>query len=262
VGTHPKPAEGERARELRRELGLPMKQIAALLGVSVSSVSLWTREIELTPEQRHRNTAGNPHAPQNPRAIAARARTWAARNRQRRREYQEEGRLKAREGDPLHIAGCMLYWAEGYKNKNTLMFANSDPHMLTLFARFLRISLNVSPEQMTLRLNVYTGNGLSVTEIEDHWLRRLELPRGSLRGHTINHTPTSSSGKKKNRLPYGVAQLRVLRSTRYVQHILGAIQEYGAFSEPRWLDAHPSNKDHSKSQEGQGQGAGNGVFAG
>lgn len=97
----------------------------------------------------------------------------------------------------------------------------------------------MSDSRITLRLNVYTGNGLSVEAIEAAWLGGLSVPRTSLRGHTLNHLPTSSGGKKKNRLPYGVAQVRVLRSTYLLHHILGAIQEYGHFEEPRWLDGPP-----------------------
>ena len=51
----------------------------------------------------------------------------------------------------------------------------------------------------------------------------------------INPLPTSSSGLKKNRLPYGVCTLNV-HSTELVQHIYGATQEYAGFEEPRWLD--------------------------
>lgn len=36
----------------------------------------------------------------------------------------------------LHLAGCMLYWAEGAKSRNTIEFANSDPNMVRLFCRF------------------------------------------------------------------------------------------------------------------------------
>lgn len=90
-----------------------------------------------------------------------------------------------------------------------------------------------------MRLNVYTSNGLSLAEIEDYWLKTLQLPGICLRGHTLNHTPTSSSGMKRNRLPYGVCSVRLLRSTRIVQHIYGAIQEYAGFDEPRWLDGPP-----------------------
>jgi hypothetical protein len=111
--------------------------------------------------------------------------------------------------------------------------------MVRFFCRFVRESLGVRSEEITLRLNVYTGNGLALREIESFWLDALELSRDSLRGHTLNHAPTSSSGKRPNRLPYGVCSIRVLRSTRLVQHIYGAIQEYAGFEEPRWLDGPP-----------------------
>jgi hypothetical protein len=47
--------------------------------------------------------------------------------------------------------------------------------------------------------------------------------------------PTSSSGRAKNKLPYGVCSLRV-NSTPAVQHVFGAIQEYAGFEEPAWLE--------------------------
>ena len=95
----------------------------------------------------------------------------------------------------------------------------------------------MDPRTVLLSLNVYTGNGLEISEIERFWLEELDLPRSSLRGHTLNHRPTSSSGRRPHRLPHGVATITV-NSTAVVQHIYGAIQEYGAFSEPQWLDGH------------------------
>lgn len=130
----------------------------------------------------------------------------------------------------------MLYWAEGSKSRNDLTFSNSDANMVRCFKRFLDNAFALEPEDYSLRLNVYLGNGLSLEEIEDQWLEVLELPRSCLRKHMINHFPTSSSGKRTNKLPHGVCTLRVLRSTEFVQHIYGAIQEYGGFDEPRWLD--------------------------
>jgi hypothetical protein len=82
---------------------------------------------------------------------------------------------------------------------------------------------------------VYLGNGLSIAQIEDYWLAALDLPRSCLCKHSIDFKPTSSSGLKRNKLPYGVCTVRV-HSTQIVQHIFGAIQEYGGFDEPRWLD--------------------------
>src|SRR5688572_16264062 len=110
-----KRAERELARELRRA-GLPYKRIAGRLGVSVSSVHAWTRAIELTDAQKAFNLRG-PRGPQNPDLVRRRAEAWAARCREVRRVCQREGRSTARRGDPLHRAGCMLYWAEGAKGR-------------------------------------------------------------------------------------------------------------------------------------------------
>lgn len=230
-----KPHEYREARRLRAEQGMPFKRIAAKLGVSPGTVHAWTRDIELSPAQQWRNVRG-PRGPANPEVVARRAATWAGTNRDRRREYQSEGRARAKGHDPLHMAGCMLYWAEGSKHRNRLTFCNSDMGMVRFTRRFLTECFGVRPEEFTLRLNVYTNNGLTVDDIEDHWLRALDLPRSCLRGHSLNSMPTSSSGAKRNKLPYGVASLSVLRSTHIIQHIFGAIQEYGGFDEPTWLD--------------------------
>jgi hypothetical protein len=132
----------------------------------------------------------------------------------------------------------MLYWAEGAKSRNTVRFCNSDPRMLAYFRRFLVEAMDVDPDRLTFRLHVYLGNGLTVREIEDYWLEVLDLPRTCLRKHAVNPLPTSSSGKKKRKLPYGVGTLN-LNCTEVVQHIYGAIQEYAGFDEPRWLDGPP-----------------------
>jgi transposase len=216
-----KPLKREEARELRRQ-GIPIKRIAKDLGVSSSSVSYWTRDIRLTPEQRRRNLRG-PTGPQNPQAVQRRADEWRRRSRAKRLRYQQEGRARAREGDALHMAGCLLYWAEGTKSRNTVCFANSDIAMVRFFVHFLRQSLGVPSEDLTLRLNLYTNNGLSIGDVEEHWLDALGLPRAALRGHTLNHIPTSSSGNKRNRLPYGVGSVRVLRRTTLARWAAGKV---------------------------------------
>jgi hypothetical protein len=227
-----KSAEQARARALRSQ-GMPYKRIAAQLGVSPSSVFNWTQDIELTPEQREANLRG-PTGPLNPERVARAAASWAARCRRRRLVCQQEGRAKAREGDPRHQAGCLLYWAEGAKGRNAIAFSNSDQNMVRLFRRFLTDSLGIERESIVMSLNVYTNNGMTIEEIERHWLELLDLPVSCVRKHTLNHMPTSSSGRAKHKLPYGVCTLRV-HNTRMLQHIYGAIQEYGGFEEPAWL---------------------------
>ena len=59
------------------------------------------------------------------------------------------------------MAGCMLYWAEGAKERNVVKFANSDVAMIRFFVHFLRRCFGVRSSDFRLRLNVYTNNGLS-----------------------------------------------------------------------------------------------------
>src|SRR5215211_2937109 len=130
---------------------------------------------------------------------------------------------------------CMLYWAEGSKGRHAIEFSNSDPHMLRVFRRFLTEALAIERDEILLSINAYTNNGLSIEEIERYWLEDLDLPRTAARKHTLNQMPTSSSGRARNRLRFGVCTLRV-HSTWMLQHIYGAIQEYAGFEEPRWLN--------------------------
>lgn len=82
-----------------------------MLDVSKSSVSTWVRDIELTEHQIDRLKAGQPrYGAQNAGSRANREKFYEI-----RKGYQEEGRAKAREGRPLHLIGCTLYWADGLR---------------------------------------------------------------------------------------------------------------------------------------------------
>jgi hypothetical protein len=222
-------AEREHARKLRREKGLPIKVIAAEVGVSSSSVSRWVRDIELTPEQEAALREANP--------IYNRQRSGTARSsanaRSRRLAAQAHGRRLAAAGDPLHAAGCMLYWAEGARSRNRLMFANSDPEMVDLFLHFLRRCYGVEDHRVALRINVHLGNGLELAEIEEWWLTRLGLPRSSLRRSIVNR-PSRASQRKRRTLRYGTARFEI-SSTDLVQSIFGAMQAYAGLYRPAWL---------------------------
>jgi hypothetical protein len=231
---HPRePAKYWEARRLR-SAGTPFKQIAKRLEISPATAHRWTADIELTREQEAAI------AREAERRWTARAASWSETCQARRRSYQEQGRAKAREQDALHMMGTMLYWAEGAKDRNALVFANSDPGMVGLFVRFLREALGAEEDRISMRINVYLGNGLRIEEIEAYWLEITGLSASSLRAHTINHFPTSSSGRRAHKLPYGVCAIAIY-STQLVQHVFGAIQEYSDVDEPDWLDgARPS----------------------
>ncbi len=208
---------------------MPIKTIARLVGVSSSSVSRWVRDVELTAAQEAALRDANP--------IYNRQRSGTAQSsanaRARRLEAQQHGKALAWQGDPLHQMGCMLYWAEGSRNRNQLVFTNSDPEMVDLFVHFLRRCYGITDERIALTINVHLGNGLALEEIEGWWLRRLGLPATSLRQSMVNR-PSRASQRKRRTLPYGTARIAV-SSTALVQSVLGAIQAYAALQKPEWL---------------------------
>jgi transcriptional regulator with XRE-family HTH domain len=220
--------ERVRARELRAE-GWSVKEIQRAIGVSRSSVSLWVRDVALTGSQRRRLELRSKAGP----LIAAERKAAAA--RERRRAYQEDGRRFVYERDASYAAGCMLYWAEGDKSRNSARIANADPDLLACFATFLRRQFNVPSERMNLRCNLFADHLERQHEIEQYWLNRLDLPAASLRKSTVNTYSKYSLKKRANKLPYGTARLAV-HSTQIVQTIYGSIQEYGGFDRPEWLD--------------------------
>jgi transcriptional regulator with XRE-family HTH domain len=226
-----KTRERELARHLRRVEGASIKDIARLVGVSASSVSTWVRDIALTPEQHEalaaRNVAYN-------RQMSG---TWnqAARRRAQRVDYQEHGRAIARFGDPLFVAGCMLYWAEGAKSRNTVKFTNSDPEMVRFFVRFLRDRFEVGDDAISLTCNLFADHQARQREIERFWLDVAELPESCLRKSTVNVYSKYSQKKRRNKLPHGTCRLTVCR-TWLAQSIYGAIQEIGGFTREAWLE--------------------------
>lgn len=159
-----------KARDLR-EQSLDYEEIAAQLGVSKSSVSLWVRDLPRPPglsyeERRKRAAAGvrrywdtERHVREAQRAAA---RTAAA---------AEIGALTDRE---IIIAGAIAYWCEGAKNKpyrrfDRVIFTNSDPLLIGFFLRFL-YTAGVRPDQCVFR--VYIHENADIEAAQRFWLER------------------------------------------------------------------------------------------
>jgi hypothetical protein len=201
-----------------------MKEIARIVGVSLSSVSLWVRDIELDDVQSA-----------SLRCRAARRRgATAARARAVRREAQERGRERARRSDPLHIAGCMLFWAEGDRQRNSVRLSNSDPDLLRLFVAFLRNCYDADVARIAVTCYLFADDLERQREVEDFWLRTLRLPRSCLRKSIVIVYSKYSQKKRCNKLPYGTCKVAYC-DNRTARSIYGAIQEYACFDRPEWL---------------------------
>jgi len=133
------------------------------------------------------------------------------------------------------MAGCMLYWAEGAKMRNSVQFVNSDPAMVGYFVRFMRTHFAVADDGFRLDCNLFADHIERQREIELFWLDTLGLPQSCLRKSKVNVYSKYSKKKRQNKLPWGTVRV-CANSTRFGQGIYGWIQEYGSFERPEWLD--------------------------
>jgi hypothetical protein len=132
-----------------RAQGLTYGEIVKQLGVSKSSVSLWTRDLPrpLTPEPDHDARKAGAKRYFDLR----RRRVYIERQNEKLAWANELGPLTERE---LLIAGAVAYGVEGSKAKpwrpvETVAFINSDPDMVRLFMRWLA-AIGIGPGPLLL----------------------------------------------------------------------------------------------------------------
>jgi transcriptional regulator with XRE-family HTH domain len=168
MGYRGKLAERQQARQLRRT-GLPLVEIAARLGVSKSSVSLWVRDVAFEP--RPPVTRGRRRAPN-----ALQRRKQAEIDRLLEEGRSRIGRLSERE---FLVAGVALYAGEGSKGDGTVRFVNSDPRMVALFCSWLRHFYEI--DESRLRLSLYLHQGLDLAAAIAYWSALTGIPESQFR---------------------------------------------------------------------------------
>jgi hypothetical protein len=194
-------------------------------------VSIWVRDIKLTPAQEQELLRRNPAYNRQLSGTAKQA----ANRRAERIAYQQAGRCIALQGEGCHVAGCMLYWAEGEKDRNAVRFSNSDPEMVRFFVTFLKTYFDLRDDEIRITCYLFADHVQEQRKIESFWLDVAQLPERSLCKSYVNVYSKYSKKKRMNKLPYGTVRVTVAR-TRVIQSIYGAIQEYAGFERPAWLE--------------------------
>jgi hypothetical protein len=138
-----------------RKQGKSYKEIRALVGGSVSSISLWLRDVPVPQEHQLRLRRRKQEAVERT-AAALHQRRLIKEARIRREAAAEVGEVSPRD---LFIAGVLAYAAEGTKNKpwagpRGVQFTNSDPDMITLFLRWLD-GIGVDRSRVVFRVAIH-----------------------------------------------------------------------------------------------------------
>jgi hypothetical protein len=209
-----------RAREQRMN-GLGIKTIAYTLGVSSSTVSLWCRDIVLTPQQIKELELRSRDPSYGRRLLYAKA-------QQERRNKKitalfEEGKKDIGEVTQrdLFVAGVALYWAEGFKKDNLVGFSNSDPTMILFFVRWLSIC-GIGKSRLKFRLGVNEAYKESVHKIEEFWQEILDVDKNQFQKPFFQRVKLQKIYDNQENY-HGVLRVRVSKSTDFLRKIHGWI---------------------------------------
>lgn len=162
-----------------------MPEIAAELGVSRSSVSLWTRDVPYTPRRPPRRG----YVRRGPNVL-------------QRRKADEIERLMAEGRDrigplsdrDLLIAGTALYAGEGFKVRVAGM-ANTNPQILLFFVTWLRHFFDV--DETRLKMTLYLHAGLDIDAANVFWSTLTGIPLSQF-GKPYRAVPDPSIRRSKH----------------------------------------------------------------
>lgn len=181
-----------------------MKTIAREVGVSVSSVHLWTSNIDIGYEHQARL------------ALAARKENLlkAKANRQGGHllkvivdREQAEIEWRSFRTSPEFTFGLALYIGEGAKTESTVAVTNTDPAVLRATLRFFSI---IGVEMERVKVGIVLHYGEDPVAAIHYWSTELNMPP-----HRFNKVITSkvSGGKRARHLIHGTAVVKLSAAT-------------------------------------------------
>lgn len=215
-----------KAIKLRKD-GKSYSEILKYIPVAKSTLSLWLRSVNLSKRQKQNLTLKKLQA-------AWRGGEAKKRNRIERSKIiidqakMEIGKITDRDA---WIAGLMLYWAEGSKQKETnisvpVKFSNSDPIMLSFFIMWLKKYLKVSDNELVFEMFIHENHKDKKNDFIHYWSKTLDYPVSKF--DRIYYKKHILKTKRKNIEDNYHGQLAILvkRSTDLNRKIIGWIEGF------------------------------------
>ena len=132
--------------------------------------------------------------------------------------YRKKEKLSSSEKS-LHLAGLMLYWAEGAKTfgGGKVDFANSDKDMVEIFLNCLRQIYQVNEKR--IRASLYCYSNQNVQSLIEYWSDLLHLPKNQFYRPYVR---SDYNLNKVNKMTHGLVHI-VYSDIRLLKQILEEI---------------------------------------
>lgn len=207
---------------LLRKKGKSIKQIAKLLEVSVSIVSLWCREVKLTEKQIEKLKRRKVRV----RHLRRLAKKSHLEKLVRVKKLTDESiaDIQPLTEKELFLTGLSLYWAEGFKSvkEGRLGFCNSDPRMIKFIIKWFEKALKLKKEDFILRTEFNQSHQDRTEEIKEYWSKITRVPLEQFEKPYYHRSVWLKEYPNKNNY-FGVLRIRVRRSSELLHKTRGWI---------------------------------------
>ena len=215
--------EQQHAARKMRVNGISIPAIAVRLGVAKSSVSVWVKEVRLSPTQKRILRGRSYNAGRDAFSRAARERSRLSTESIARATMQGRRDVRSLSQRDSLMIGLGLYWGEGSKRgNNECAFTNTDPEALRFIMQWLYIHYRVRKEQFVLRVSINHAHRNREQIILKYWCKTL--------GVTMQQFTKTSFVKTKQKRTYthrgpyyGTLRIKVSRGAPLRARILSSI---------------------------------------
>lgn len=205
VGYAGKLEEKSLALKLRRK-GLSYNEIRKNVLVSKGTLSLWCRDVILTPNQMERLKKRRLDGTERGRIIGAKRQ-----QQERIKKTKELLNQGKREVDLLNkrdrfIAGIALYLGDGYKGDKGVGFSNSNSGIIQFMMNWFREFCNVPEEKF--RGQIWIHENLNELKARKYWSKITKIPIEQFQKSYIAENKTKSRKIRKKLHEHGIFAIR------------------------------------------------------
>ena len=215
-----------KAIKLRKE-GKSYSEILKEVPVAKSTLSLWLRSVNLSKRQKQTLTLKKLQAAWRGGEVKKINRIKKSKKIIEQAKM-EIGKITDRDA---WLAGVMLYWAEGSKQKETnvsvaVKFSNSDPKMLSFFIMWLKKYLKVLDDEIVFEMFIHENHKEKKGDFINYWSKMLNYPVSKF--DRIYYKKHNLKTKRKNTEDKYHGQLAIIvkRSTNLNRKIIGWIEGF------------------------------------
>jgi len=159
------------AKQLRKD-GYSFGEIAKKLHIAKSTAHLWVNKVELNEKALRELSKKRVYARLKALKVMKNIRE-SKRNKIKEQAIESTNKIKLNK-DIKKLLCSFLYWGEGSKNTNALIFTNSDPIMIKAYLNLLRSSFILNENKFRGLVHIHEYH--NENEIKNYWSKITRIP--------------------------------------------------------------------------------------